>query len=184
MAKKASKLVSRAELAELLGVHAITITKWHRAGLPVAKRGGRGRASLYDVEAVRAWRDARSKAAEEASKGPLDPQQERAAKDHWQAVLAEQKALMQAGKLLDADQVERARVAELSRARAKFLAVPTAWSDRIFRAATLEGLPGVERTLQAAIRDVLRELAGPPVHVGPPDAAQDDQDGAEEHEAA
>ena len=44
--------------------------------------------------------------------------------------------------------------------RAKLLAVPGAHSDRVFREGTLHGLGGVEKALQAAIYDVLRQFAG------------------------
>ena len=42
-----------------LGVAPVTLRRWLRAGAPVAKRGGkgRGRATLIDPQAIRAWRD-------------------------------------------------------------------------------------------------------------------------------
>jgi phage terminase Nu1 subunit (DNA packaging protein) len=56
-------VVTRRELAELLGVHMQTVTRWEQAGLPIAVRGRRGKPSLYRLSAVRAWlrtRDAQS----------------------------------------------------------------------------------------------------------------------------
>lgn len=157
---KRAKSKTRRELAALLAVHVMTITKWERQGLPIVKRGSRGRPSRYDLEAVRAWLAARDKAAQEAVKGPLDPVQERAARDHWQAELAEQTHQIRQKTLLPAADVERAWAAEVAAVRAKLLALPTTFSDRIHRASTLHGLAGVEKTLQAAVYDVLRQLAG------------------------
>jgi phage terminase Nu1 subunit (DNA packaging protein) len=159
MAKR-RKLVTRREAAAALGVHMDSVFKWERGGLPVVVRGGRGRPSKYDLEAVRAWLAARDQAARKTVEGPLDPVQERAARDHWQAELAEQTHQIRQKSLLPADEVSRAWAAEIAGVRAKLLALPTTFADRIHRAATLHGLAGVEKTLQAAVYDVLRQLAG------------------------
>lgn len=159
MAKR-RKHATRREVAEALGVHMASVTKWERQGLPIVERGSRGRPSRYDLEAVRAWLAARDQAARKAVDGPLDPVQEKAARDHWQAELAEQTYQIRQKNLLPADEVGRAWSAEVAAVRAKLLALPTTFSDRLFRAATLDGLAGVEKVLQAAVYDVLRQLAG------------------------
>lgn len=158
--EKRKKLATRREVAEALGVHMASVTKWERQGLPIVSRGSRGRPSQYDLEAVRGWLAARDQAARRATEGPLDPVQERAARDHWQAELAEQTHQIRQKALLPADEVARAWAAEIAGVRAKLLALPTTFADRIQRAATLHGLAGVEKTLQAAVYDVLRQLAG------------------------
>jgi phage terminase Nu1 subunit (DNA packaging protein) len=157
-AAKAPKLLTRQELAEALGKHPDTIAAWvSEEGLPVAERGRGGRASKYDLQAVLAWVSAREDAQRA---GPLDPVQEKARRDHWQATLAEQTYRVRNGKLLDADDVERAWSAEVAAVRAKLLTIPTSYADRLFRVATLEGIGGVERILREAVHATLRELAG------------------------
>jgi phage terminase Nu1 subunit (DNA packaging protein) len=165
MAKR-KKLATRRDLAELLGVHMDSISKWERQGLPIVSRGGRGRPTRYDVEAVRAWLADRDKGARQAVDGPLDPIQEKAARDHWQAKLAEQAHEIRHKTLLPAADVERAWAAEVAAVRAKLLALPTTYSDRIHRAGTLDGLSGVEKAVQAAVYDVLRQFAGALPKVG------------------
>jgi phage terminase Nu1 subunit (DNA packaging protein) len=152
-------LKKRRDLAALMGVQPEAVYKWERQGLTPAVRGSRGRPSLYDPEAVRAWLDARSKAASTEG-GELNPAQEKAARDHWQAVLAQQTYQVRQRNLLPADEVLRTWTAEIAAVRSKLLALPTTFSDRIYRAGTLDGLPGVEKTLQAAVYDVLRQLSG------------------------
>ena len=49
------KLLTRFELAEALAVHRQTVTKWLTIGLPVAVRGGRGRAHLFQEAEVLQW---------------------------------------------------------------------------------------------------------------------------------
>lgn len=155
--QKARKLLTRQELAEALGKHPDTIAGWvSEEDLPVAERGRGGKPSKYDLQAVLAWISAR----EEAQRaGPLDPVQEKARRDHWQATLAEQTYRVRNGKLLDADEVERAWAAEVAAVRARLLTIPTTYADRVFRSATLEGVGGVERLLRDAVHSALRELA-------------------------
>jgi phage terminase Nu1 subunit (DNA packaging protein) len=139
-------------------VNSGTVSKWERDGMPVAVRGRGGRASLYREADCRAWLVAREAAAKKGA--IVDVARERARKEHWQAVLARQTYRAREKELLPRAEVERAWSALVAAVRAKLLAVPAAHADRVHRAATLEGLPGVERALQEGIRDVLREMAG------------------------
>lgn len=149
--------LTRRELAEALGCHMQTVTKWEREGLPIAERGRKGRPSRYDEVAVRAWLAEREERAQ--SPQALDLVQERARKEHWQALLAEQTFRVRERKLLDADEVTKTWGAVVTAIRARLLTVPTSYADRIHRATTLDGLPGVERVLRDVMHDVLHELA-------------------------
>lgn len=151
-------LLTRRELSERLQIHMQTITKWERDGLPIAERGRKGRASMYRLSEVVAWRSAREQAAAKPG-GPIDVAQERARKERAQALLAEQLYATRSGKLLPADEVEKAWTAEVAAVRTLMLSAPTTWADRIHRAGTTDGLAGVERELKALIHGFLRELA-------------------------
>lgn len=153
----ARALLTRLELAAALGCDPRTIAKWLELGLPVARRGRGGRASRYDEAACRAWKTARDEDSHRA--GALDPIQERAKRERAQALLAEQMFEVRAKRLLSADDVERVWQAEIAGARALILSSYTGASDRVYRAATTDGLAGVERELRALAHAVLRELA-------------------------
>jgi phage terminase Nu1 subunit (DNA packaging protein) len=164
MKQKGETLMTRRQLAALTDlpgqdgpVHMMTVTKWERDGLPVAERGRKGKPSLYREVDCRAWLAARKEAAKNGS--ALDVAQERARKEHWQALLAEQLHKARERELLPRAEVERAWGAEVAAVRTRLLAWPTTLADRVHRAATLEGIGGVERALQEAVREVLRELA-------------------------
>ncbi len=154
------ELLTRRALAEKLGCHMMTITKWEREGLPVEKKGAKGKPSLYDEVAVRAWLMAREAVANDPE-GPLDLVQERAKKERWQGLLAEQTFKVRERLLLPAAEVEKIWLAEITGVRAVILASYTSDADRIFRAATLDGVAGVERELKDLAERVLRELANP-----------------------
>src|SRR5512138_886404 len=150
--------VTRLELARMLGCNPQTICKWQEEGLPVQARGRGGRASRYDPEACAEWLKARN--AAETSADGLSPSQEKARREHWQALVAEQTYRQRAGELLPRDEVLKVWSAQCGAIRSRLLAWATTIADRVHRAGTLEGLPGVERELGRAAREVLAELAG------------------------
>lgn len=163
---KTAGLMTRRELSapgvlSAAGVHMMTITKWEQDGMPVAHRGGPGRPSFYDPEAVRAWKEKRDADANAAVDGPLVAIQERARKELWQGRLAEQTFLMRQRELLPRAEVEKVWAAEVTAVRSRLLALPTTLSDRLHRAAVVDGVDGVEKMLDDAVRDILRELADP-----------------------
>lgn len=159
MSKAKQKLITRQELAKALDVHEITITKWQREGMPVAKRGGRGRPSYYDEVEVRQWQDAREEAARTSEH--LDVIQQRARKERAQALLAEQTLAIRARELVPRRDVEKAWAAEVSAVRAKLLVWPATISPQLARVATLEGANGVEAFLKSAVDDLLNDLSQP-----------------------
>lgn len=150
-------LITRRQLAELRSVHYNTVIDWERDGMPVAKRGSRGRPSMYSRAAVEAWLAAREAAAANGSR--LDVTQERARKERAQALLAEQMYETRAKELLVRTDVEHAWTAEIAGVRAVFLAVPTTYAARVNRASVLDGEAGTERALRELVDEVLRELA-------------------------
>lgn len=168
--------LTRRELAERLGVHMQTLTKWEREGLPIAERGRKGKPSLYREVDVRAWLAAREEAAQTG--GVVDVARERARKDRAQAVLAEQTYQIRAKELLPRVDVEKTWAAEVSAVRTRLLSWSTTIADRVHRAGTLHGVAGVERELRDATEDVLRELANPG-RVADDDEADDYDDQAD-----
>lgn len=154
---EAPALLTRRELADRLGIHPATVTKWERAGMPTAKRSPRGRSSLFNESEVRSWRDATDAAARLAG-GATDLQADRARRERAQAALAEQALEIRARELLPAAEVELLWSREVAAVRAKLLALPLTLADRVHRAAT-EGVVAVEQVLADAVRDALREFA-------------------------
>jgi hypothetical protein len=164
----AGQLLTRRELAEHLSTHMMTVTKWEREGLPIAQRGSKGRPSFYREVDVRAWLQLREEAAKQP--GAVNLVQERARRERAQAILAEQAYLIRNRDLLVRDEVEKTWSAEVAAVRAKLLSWSTGLADALHRAAVTDGIPGIERVLEDATRDVLLELASPdrPLPEAPP----------------
>ena len=158
---KAEKLLTRVELAAALDppVHKQTVTIWTAEGCPVAEVGRRGVPHKYRKSDVVAWLEVRKETKE--SGGVVDLTKARAEKEYWLAKLAEQKHQTLEGELLPADEVRRTWAAEVTAIRTRLLAWPTTIADKLHRAATLEGVVGIENVLQEAVREVLTELADP-----------------------
>lgn len=160
-------LVTRRELAAEMGVVVDTVTKWERQGMPTAVVGRSGRPSRYSVAEVRAWLERREEAAQ--ASGLVDVAQERARKERAQAELAEQTFRIRAGQYVAVDELEKALAARVAATRTKLLAWQQTLADRVHRASTIEGVPGVERVLAEAVAEVLHELSAlsTPLPAGP-----------------
>lgn len=159
----ATDRISRREAAEILDVHVDTVSKMIGEGLEVAviERRGRGNALVLSRRAVLAFHGARR------VPGDLDPKQERARRDRAQAVLSEQAFKQRARDLLPADEVERVWSGHISAVRTKILSWSAVLAGRIHRAAR-GGVGAVEAELDAAVREVLTELAAETSAGGPP----------------
>lgn len=162
-------LLTRLEVAYRLGVNPQTVTKWIEEGLPVAERGKGRRPSRYEEASVRRWVAAREKAIEGQRPGGRAPGADgdalnliasRARKELAQAIEAEQRVALRAGKLIPVEEVDRLWSGQVAAMRARLLTWQTALSDRVHRVAITAGPAGVERVLLDATYDVLRELAG------------------------
>lgn len=135
----------------------MTITKWEQDGMPIAERGRRGKPSLYRLVDVDAWRQQREEKA--TNTGVASVSLERARRDRAQAVLAEQMARIRARDWLPREEVARQLQEEIDAAKAKLLSWESTLAHRLYRAAVNEKLPGVERVLHVAVREVLLELS-------------------------
>lgn len=91
------QILSRQQLAGLMGVHADTVTDYVREGMPVVTRGGRGKESEYDaLKCMAWWREQQGSNAKEAA-------QARAA--NASAQLNEMKIQRERGELLPRAQI-------------------------------------------------------------------------------
>lgn len=154
-------LLTRNDLAYRLGVHPRTVTKWTEEGLPVAERGRGRRPSKYEEASARRWVDAREKAVDGNGKSP-NLVAARARKELAQALEAEQRVALRAGKLIPVEEVDRIWSAQIAAVRSRLLALPMALADRVCRVAATEGAAGAETALRDAMYQALTELAGAP----------------------
>jgi len=148
--------VSRADLAEILRVSLPTVDSWIRRGLPVAKKGGRGRAYEFDLADVIQWRVDQAEAGVAAERDVIDFEEARARKTTAEAEIAEADARQRRGELVEIDTVAELLEQKLSTVRLRMLAVPSKVAPRV---ATLRSVPKVRRVLEDEFADVLDELS-------------------------
>jgi phage terminase Nu1 subunit (DNA packaging protein) len=167
--KPEARGVTRRELADLLDVHMQTVMKWEQAGMPVLGRGRKGKPNQYSEADVRQWLAERDEAQRTGQH--VDVAQERARKERAQAFLAVQTVAIRARTLVRAEEVARTWSAYVMAIRARMLAWPMTYADRLNNAAKLEGLRGVERVLKDMVDELLVELvsgeAAPDVEEAP-----------------
>ena len=158
MTKK--KLVTRRELAQILGHHMSAVTKWEQSGMPCAEPGRKGKPSLYSELEVRKWLSNREKAAQK--NGTVDLTRERALRERAQRISLEQIAQIRAGDLLPRAHVEKDWAADLMALRARFNTWPATIGDQLCRVATLKGLDAFKLALKDEIHALLNELSKRP----------------------
>ncbi|MDH3727592.1 MAG: hypothetical protein OER77_08685 [Myxococcales bacterium] len=167
----AEKLLTRAELAQRLGVHRQTIVNWEKAGLVPEVRGRRGVSSKYKLSKVNRWRDEQDRAVRQEL-GDSSPAAERAKRDRAQRKLLEQTFEVRARRLLPADEVRKVWGAHIAAVRSKILALPAMAAARVHRAGKLGGQRGTSMELKSVAAELLRELAAmaddPPPTVAAP----------------
>lgn len=151
-------LVTRRELAAQLGQHMQTITKWEQQGLPIEVRGRKGKSSLYSLSKVQAWIARRDAAAAQGTTTPNDLVAARAFRERLAGERIKQVIEKEAGQLMPLEEVKRLMTAEAVAIRAIVLNSYATHADRVFRAASIDGLRGTERALQELAHEILREL--------------------------
>jgi phage terminase Nu1 subunit (DNA packaging protein) len=158
-------LVTRRELALHFRVSRETISSWERLGCPVVHRGSlrSNNPSRYSMKAVAAWRAGRGQV--NAVHPAHDLAVARARQSLADALLKEQLREVRSGDLLPRREVEARWGAEVARIRAKLLACPVAYAERLHKAST-GGIAAMEHALMLMIREVLAELAEPEAGAG------------------
>ncbi|MGZ8246228.1 DUF1441 family protein [Methylomagnum sp.] len=100
------KALNKAQIAEIFGVSLPAVEGWIRRGCPVAKRGGKGAVYEFDLLAVAQWRF--GGAGEPKEGGEVDPERMTAKerKDWYEGERVRRALEVDAGKLVQADDVE------------------------------------------------------------------------------
>lgn len=153
-------IVTKIQLAEILGVSDRTLTTWQKNGLPIKVDGARGEANKYDTEDVIEWMIARDVNAAIGGTGggseKYDYETERARLTFHQAnKVALEEELLRGSSILATD-VEAFQSKMISAFRAKCLSLPTKTAPRL---AYIDDLAEIEAELRTAVYDTLTELS-------------------------
>lgn len=155
MAKKARgkkpKLLTRQELAAAFDVTPMTITRWENDGCPVAKKQTRGRPTFFDLEAVRAWVEAKAKVADSDVGLSLEVERARLAKA--QRIKTEMETKIRRGEL-----VERGVVVQAGLGLVKAVSIAIrGWPRRLVTAGVIP--PDKEHAAGQLARELLADMA-------------------------
>jgi phage terminase Nu1 subunit (DNA packaging protein) len=154
-------LLTRSQLASAFNVTPLRITKWTADGMPVADRGGKGRQSKYDLNAVVDWeveRRLRARGGGRSNGAAIDLSHERAKLARAQTVRTMLDVGSKKKDLLPAEEVRRVFGGAVHAVRAGLLALPQALAERC-AAVSADGAAAVEAVLKIQVYDLLRSLA-------------------------
>lgn len=141
------KLLNRQQLAIEMGVTAGTITRWQRDGMPTAKKMPRGRASLFDLKVVQAWRE-QTDSANGASADGISLERERALLARVQREKAEIEVARLRSELVPYEAVAKAGEAQV-----------IAWRNVVLKLARRLVLAGrIPKDLEASVKEGCRDL--------------------------
>jgi phage terminase Nu1 subunit (DNA packaging protein) len=155
-------IVNKVQLAAILGKSEEWLTQMQKnPDFPVLRKG-RGRAGNdYETSDVIAWINRRNIDNLVGNDDLIDLEEGKRRKMAAEAALAETELAQVQGRLVEADEIERAWGELVANCRAKLLSIPSKVSPEVFAA---ESLVEVKATLKSAILEALNELADSETH--------------------
>jgi terminase small subunit / prophage DNA-packing protein len=159
-------IVNKTQLADIIGRTEEWITQAQKdQTFPVVERG-RGRAgNKYETSDVIHWINRR--AVDNLVGDKIDIEEAKRRKIAAEAALAEVELAITQGKLIPADQIEKAWSEMIMACRSKLLSIPTKASPEVFAA---ENLTEVKVILKQSINEAINELS---VSAGDPEQVSD-----------
>ncbi|MBB4287678.1 terminase small subunit [Roseospira goensis] len=149
------RIVSQTELAAIMGVTAMTVRAWERKGMPVARKGSRGRPGQYNTADVMRWRAEQAAQAATGDTNAMDMEEAKRRKTAAEAALAEMDLALRRGELVDVETVGRLVAEEYATVRANIMAMPGELAPDLEHLAVLE----IEELLTSKITDILDALS-------------------------
>jgi phage terminase Nu1 subunit (DNA packaging protein) len=142
------KIVSKAELAKILGKDEKTIFRMSKEGLPIKAQGQRGVRSKYDTEEVIDWLVKKSSNGKEMENA-------RIRLTLAQANKAELEVMELEGSLIPIEHVQDLWADIVKRVRAKLLSLPSRMAPQV---SQVKNGKEAERVLKKCVHEALNEL--------------------------
>lgn len=143
------KIVSKAELAKILGKDEKTIFRWLKEGMPVEKQGARGTPSKFDTQKVIEWLISRSNNGKEMDAAKLRLTEAQARKAELEADVLE-------GTLIPQEKVKATWTKMIASMRSRILALPSRLAPQLVAQREYKK---VEKLLKETIYEALQEIA-------------------------
>ncbi|MBY8974641.1 terminase small subunit [Rhodobacteraceae bacterium NNCM2] len=159
MARKTdNRLVSKTDLASIMGVATQTLDQWLNRGMPyVSKPGaGSGKAYVFDLGQVISWRLEYERSQLNAAGADVDLSEAKRRKAAAEATLAEMALAEAEGRLLKAEDVDAMVIGFVTVAKTRLLAMPSKLAPTL---ATLTEPGECEAEVKQEVYDALRELS-------------------------
>jgi len=169
------RVVSQTDLAAIMGVSAMTIRAWERKGMPVARKGSRGKPGQYNTADVIRWRGEQAALAATGDTNAMDMEEARRRKTAAEAALAEMDLALRRGELVEVDTVGRLVAEEYATVRANLMAMPGEMAPDLEHLSVLE----IEELLGTKVTEILDALTADGQFASEDDATEGQGGGAE-----
>ena len=152
------KLVSKVELAEIMGVALPTVDHWIKRGCPFVSEGTKGVAWVLNTADVVEWRldEIRGQYEVEIDDTVIDYNEARRRRTAAEAELAELELYQKRAQVVSIDTVEEQVTTLLATVKAQINAVPHANAHVL---AKMRGVRQVEKHLTEALNNVMQEIS-------------------------
>jgi phage terminase Nu1 subunit (DNA packaging protein) len=148
-------IVTKSELAEILGVSERTLSTWQQEGLPIENQQHQGN-TYHTVKVIDWLKQHHANRLTESNGEILDLEAEKARLTKAQADAAELKLAEQKRQLLDANEVQAVWENNIMACRAKLLSLPSKIAPVV---ANETSTPIIESTIRDALYEALDELS-------------------------
>jgi phage terminase Nu1 subunit (DNA packaging protein) len=155
----AGKLVSKSELAEILGVALPTVDHWIKKGCPFVTQGSKGIAWVFNTSDVIDWRldDIREQYEDKTGReNVLDYNEARRRRMAAEAGISELQLAKETAQVVDIETIEIQLSNILGTVKAQVSAIPHTIAHRI---AGMRSTRKIERALEEELNQALNELS-------------------------
>jgi phage terminase Nu1 subunit (DNA packaging protein) len=159
--------ISKADLAQYVGVSLTTITNWVRQGCPFVARGTKGKAWTFNSAEVLSWREA--KVAENAigDTSSLDIDEARRRKLAAEAAMVELDLAKRKGEVIEIEAVAGVVGDDYANVRAKLLSLPTKLAPQLIG---IDDVATCKALIERGVSEALEELTADGIYAGGADS--------------
>jgi len=174
--------ISKADLAQYVGVSLTTITNWVRQGCPYLAKGTKGKAWIFNSAEVMTWREEKIAQNAIGDTASLDIDEARRRKLAAEAAMMELDLAKRRGEVIEIDAVAAVVGDDYANVRAKLLSLATKLAPQLIG---IDDLAGCKALIERGVSEALEELTADGIYAsGGADSEVEETEAGESKAAA
>lgn len=155
--------ISKADLAQYVGVSLTTITNWVRQGCPYVTKGAKGRAWTFNSAEVMTWREEKIAQNAVGDTASLDIEEARRRKLAAEAAMVELDLAKRRGEVIEIEEVAGVVGDDYANVRAKLLSLPTKLAPQLIG---IDDPAECQALIERGVAEALEELTADGIYSG------------------